>query len=128
MKIPESLFGDRPYLLTSDPRRTSLDPTQWIITDGNQRYATNTVSSYFIRYSRLHAFPPLPMLTVLYDFDGQSALCHASAGLLQRDTASKCKTLSFARTARAAGATAVHAAGFVFFSLGCIGCQRLVAR
>lgn len=41
MKIPESLFGDRPYLLTSDPRRTSLDPTQWIITDGNQRYATN---------------------------------------------------------------------------------------
>jgi len=41
MKIPESLFGDRPYLLTSDPRRTSLDPEQWIITDGNQRYATN---------------------------------------------------------------------------------------
>lgn len=41
MKVPESLFGDRPYLLTSDPRRSSLDPSQWIITDGNQRFATN---------------------------------------------------------------------------------------
>jgi arabinofuranan 3-O-arabinosyltransferase len=41
MKVPESLFGDRPYLLTSDPQRSSLDPSQWIITDGNQRYATN---------------------------------------------------------------------------------------
>lgn len=41
LKVPATLFGDRPYLLTSDPRRSSLDPSQWIITDGNQRYATN---------------------------------------------------------------------------------------
>lgn len=41
LKVPESLFGDRPYLLTRDPRQLDLDPTQWIITDGNQRYATN---------------------------------------------------------------------------------------
>ena len=41
MKVPESLFGDRPYLITGGPRRSSVDPSQWIITDGNQRYATN---------------------------------------------------------------------------------------
>ena len=41
MKVPEALFGERPYLLTGDPQRSSPDPSQWIITDGNQRYATN---------------------------------------------------------------------------------------
>jgi len=41
LRMPDALFGDRPYLLTSDPVRSPIDPSQWIITDGNQRIATN---------------------------------------------------------------------------------------
>jgi len=40
-RIPSTLFGDRPYLLTSGNVHTDLDPSQWIVTDGNQRVATN---------------------------------------------------------------------------------------
>jgi len=40
-RIPSRLFGDRPYLLTSGKVPTDLDPSQWIVTDGNQRVATN---------------------------------------------------------------------------------------
>ena len=41
MRMPTALFGDRPYLLTDDAEFSTLDPSQWIITDGNQRVATN---------------------------------------------------------------------------------------
>ncbi len=41
LRMPTALFGDRPYLLSSSTVPTDLDPSQWIITDGNQRVATN---------------------------------------------------------------------------------------
>ncbi|MBU6330400.1 MAG: DUF3367 domain-containing protein, partial [Acidobacteria bacterium] len=41
LRIPTSVFGDRPYLLSSTPVTSPIDPDQWIITDGNQRFATN---------------------------------------------------------------------------------------
>ena len=59
---------------------------------------------------------PLLMLAVMYDFGGKSALTHAWAGLSQRDTASKCKTSSFARTARAAGVSNLFVLVLLFHS------------
>ncbi len=41
LRIPATLFGDRPYLLSSEEVQSTLHPSQWIITDGNQRYGTN---------------------------------------------------------------------------------------
>lgn len=41
LQVPTSQFGARPYMLTSDATRTTFSPLQWLITDGNQRYATN---------------------------------------------------------------------------------------
>ena len=41
LNIPTALFGDRPYVLTSNETKTTFSPMQWLITDGNQRYAMN---------------------------------------------------------------------------------------
>ena len=41
LRMPTKLFGDRPYLLTSGKVPSALNPSQWIVTDGNQRVATN---------------------------------------------------------------------------------------
>ena len=41
LSIPTTLFGNRPYLLTRDIGDSPLQPTQWIVTDGNQASTTN---------------------------------------------------------------------------------------
>ena len=41
LHVPTATFGERPYVLVSDAARTTYSPFQWLITDGNQRYAIN---------------------------------------------------------------------------------------
>ncbi len=43
MNVPTTLFGDRPYLVVHDPGPVpdTVDPEQWLITDGRQAYEQN---------------------------------------------------------------------------------------
>ena len=61
LSIPTTLFGNRPYLLTRDIGDSPLQPTQWIVTDGNQASATdfglNRNNKSYIR-GKSEAVPP----------------------------------------------------------------------
>jgi hypothetical protein len=90
--------------------RPQLQQGLVIKTNSNQRYATNTVSSYFIRccsaahrcwWLLLHVFG---LLLLSMRQKHVCSLCDADAGPSPRDTASKCKTLSYGKMALAAGA------------------------
>ena len=41
LDIPESIFGDRAYLLTAGQTSTSIEPSQWIVTDTNTATTTD---------------------------------------------------------------------------------------
>ena len=95
LRLPTSIFGDRPYLLTSGTVTSPLDPTEWIVTDGNQRYATNfgrnrNNRSYIlgpfetmvngVRLSRLQLRPSPPESQTVQVLDGIHAITASSVG------------------------------------------------
>ena len=95
LRLPSSVFGDRPYLLTTGTVRSTLDPSQWIVTDSNQRYATNfgrnrNNRSYIlgpfetmvngVDLSRLRLRPSSPDSETVQVLDGVHAITASSVG------------------------------------------------